>query len=80
MSDLFFDVFFLILDCFFGYSRPFIYLQLVLKPRGRTGAIKSIGPKMAVLRPFPRGKESVGEKKQKIENILKKAKMGYILT
>ena len=53
-------------QCFFSICRRCLsyILQHGVEPCGRTDAKKSVGPKMAVFRPFPRGKK-VSEKKNK---------------
>ena len=76
MSDLVFDVFF---DFFavFSSRTMYIYCSTLLNHAAERPE-KTVGTKMAVFRPFPRGKKVFGKKSQnKISQIIK---MGYILT
>ena len=61
VSDLIF-VFLLNSWVFFEQKTLRFFFQLVLEPCGRPAEKNSVGPKLAVFRPFPRGKK-VSEKK-----------------
>ena len=52
---------FLLNSWVFFKQKPLFFFQLVLEPCGRMAEKKSVGPKLAVFRPFPRGKK-VSEK------------------
>ena len=47
---------FLLNSWVFFKQKPLFFFQLVLEPCGRMAEKKSVGPKLAVFRPFPRGK------------------------
>ena len=68
VSDLIFDVFSISSPFFELETYMYIFLQHGVEPCGRTAAKKSVGPKMAVFRPFPRGKKVSAKKKKKKEN------------
>ena len=66
--DLIFDVLFSISSPFFEllvetYTSTYIFFTFHVETCGRTAAKKSVGPKMALFRRFPRGK-NVSEKKK----------------
>ena len=64
MPDLVFDSFFDFFAVFLDRT-IYIYLQHAVEPCGRTAGKRSVGPKMAVFRPFPRGKNVLEKKSQK---------------